>query len=161
LNVFWGDFRDRTGILMIKKQKRSVDKNRCSSKSIKKKYYVKEKTAGCSIAKETKLLVKESAQTCVFPRKDIVLLREKILPILRSNKVMRAAVFGSFARGDYTKKSDIDLLIDVPAELNILDIIGLKQELERKVGRKVDLVEFCAIRPIIREQVLKEQVRIL
>ncbi len=34
-----------------------------------------------------------------------------ILPILKRNTVAKAGIFGSFARGDYTAKSDLDLLV--------------------------------------------------
>ena len=38
-------------------------------------------------------------------------LKKKITPILKSHDVKKAGFFGSFARGDYNKKSDIDILI--------------------------------------------------
>ncbi len=45
--------------------------------------------------------------------KKIKELKKKIIPILKANDVTRSSVFGSFARGEDTKKSDIDLLVEL------------------------------------------------
>jgi len=42
-----------------------------------------------------------------------------------------------------------------------LDFVGLKLEIEEALGRKVDLVEYSTIKPLLRERILKEQVEIL
>ena len=68
-----------------------------------------------------------------------------------------AALFGSTARGEARKGSDIDLLIKLKKGKTLLDIVHLKLELEKKLGRKVDLVEYDAIRPLLRETILNEQ----
>ena len=68
-----------------------------------------------------------------------------------------AALFGSTARGEARKSSDIDLLIKLKKGKTLLDIVHLKLELEKKLGRKVDLVEYDAIRPLLRETILNEQ----
>ena len=88
-------------------------------------------------------------------------LKKKITPILKHHDVKRAAIFGSYARGDQTKKSDIDILIEYKNDdKSLFDLIGLQIELEEKVGKKVDLGEYSAIRPRIKEKILKEQVYI-
>lgn len=84
-------------------------------------------------------------------------IKKQIVPILKRQGVLKAAIFGSFARGEETKKSDIDLLVKVPKNKTFLDIAGLKVELEDKLGREVDIVEYDAIRPIMRKQVLKDK----
>ncbi len=45
--------------------------------------------------------------------------------------------------------------------MSLLDFVGLKLELEEVIGRKVDLGEYDAIKPIIKEQILKEEVSVL
>jgi hypothetical protein len=90
-------------------------------------------------------------------------IKKKIKPILKRHDVKRAAVFGSYARGDQKKKSDIDILIEYKNDndKSLLDFVGLKLELEKELGKKVDLVEYCAIRPRIKNKVLDEQLLIL
>lgn len=89
-------------------------------------------------------------------------IKDKIIPILKKNGVKKAAVFGSYARGDYNKKSDVDILIEYASEnKSYFDLIGLQLELEKKLRKKVDLGEFCTIRPRIKANILKERVAIL
>jgi len=45
--------------------------------------------------------------------KEISRIKRKIIPILRKNDVVRAGIFGSYARGEAKKRSDIDILIKV------------------------------------------------
>lgn len=71
-------------------------------------------------------------------------LRNKVTPLLKPY-VKRISLFGSYARGDDTKDSDIDLLIALkPSEkrpvLGLFEFIKLEQELKEKLGRDVDLI---------------------
>lgn len=88
-------------------------------------------------------------------------LKGKIIPILRRYRAKKAAVFGSYARGDAKKGSDVDLLVQLGEGISLLDFIGIKQEIEEKIGKPVDLVEYSAIKPSLRERILREQVVIL
>jgi hypothetical protein len=88
-------------------------------------------------------------------------VKRKIMPVLQRHQVKRAALFGSVVRGELKENSDIDILVEVGKDLSLLDFIGIKQEIEDTLERQVDLVEYDAIKPIIRETVLKEQVMIL
>ncbi len=82
--------------------------------------------------------------------------------MLRKHKVSKAGIFGSAARGEMKKKSDVDILVDIPDKsLSLLDIIGIQIELKEALGRKVDLVEYCAINPLLKKRILGEEVRIL
>lgn len=83
------------------------------------------------------------------------------VPILKKNGVVKAGIFGSAARGELTKRSDVDFLIEIKGKKSLLDIIGLKLALEDKLHREVDLVEYSVIKPIIKERILHEQIRIL
>jgi len=86
---------------------------------------------------------------------------KKILPILKRYGVKRAAVFGSFVRGESKKKSDIDILVEIEKDISLFDFIGLKLEIEEVLGRKVDLVEYSTIKPAIKAEILKGQLGIL
>jgi len=88
-------------------------------------------------------------------------IAKKINPILKKQGVTKAAVFGSFARGENSKKSDVDLLIKFPKNKTLFDFISLKQDLEKKLGKKVDLVEYSTIKPRLKKPILKNQVEIL
>lgn len=59
---------------------------------------------------------------------------------LKKYGVVRAAIFGSFARGDDRMASDLDLLVDYKDGTSLFDVIDLQKELEDLFGRSVDLV---------------------
>ncbi len=88
-------------------------------------------------------------------------VREKIIDILRRNDVRRAAFFGSIVRGEMTEQSDVDLLVEFEGRKSLLDIAGLKIELEDALGRKVDVVTYRSLHPLLQERILTEQVPIL
>ena len=93
-------------------------------------------------------------------KKEMEKLKPKIIRILKSHRIKKAGIFGSYARGDQKKKSDIDILIQ-PTKGMGLEFIGLQLELEKKLGKKVDLVTYKAIHPLLKNQILKEEVRII
>lgn len=84
-------------------------------------------------------------------------IARKIIPTLKRQGITKAALFGSVVRGETGKKSDIDLLINLPKGKTLLDLVRLKLRLEGKLGRKVDLVEYDAIKPLLKEIILSEQ----
>lgn len=92
---------------------------------------------------------------------NISLIQKKILPILERYGVIKASLFGSLARDEATEDSDIDLLVEIKKNISLFDFIGLKLDLEEALGKKVDLVEFKAIKPLLREYILKDQLPIL
>ena len=87
----------------------------------------------------------------------IQIIKKQILPILKRQGVIKAALFGSTARGEDKKRSDIDILVKIPKNKSLLDIIQLEFQLEEKLGRKVDIVEYDAIKPLLRDVILNEQ----
>lgn len=87
-------------------------------------------------------------------------IRRRIVPVLRRHGVRRAGVFGSYARGEATSQSDVDLLVELRPDASLLDLVALKLELEQALGRAADLVEYRAIHPLLRERVLREQVTV-
>ena len=94
--------------------------------------------------------------------KDIKKIKPKIKKILKKYKIARAGIFGSYVRGEQKKKSDIDILVKIKDKnMSLLGFIHIKHELEDALGRKVDLVEYAAIKPLIKDRVLAEEVRIL
>lgn len=88
-------------------------------------------------------------------------IRKKIIPILQNYNVKKVALFGSCAKGQMREDSDIDVLIDIESDISLLGFIELQQKMEEALGRKVDLVEYITLKPLLRERILKEQVVIL
>ncbi len=93
--------------------------------------------------------------------KRVAALLPKIKAILKNNGAKRAGLFGSYARGEERKGSDIDLLVDLGEGKSLLDLIGLEQELEQKTKSKFDLVTYRSLNHLIRDGVLMEEVKIL
>ena len=67
-------------------------------------------------------------------------------------------IFGSVARGNHKKASDLDILVDFGSEADLLDWVGLAQFLEEKLCRPVDLVPLRSLRPEIKKQILAEAI---
>jgi len=67
-------------------------------------------------------------------------------------------IFGSFARGEERPDSDIDLLIDFEDGRSLLDLIGVKQDLEEILGRRVDVVTERGLNKYISDNILAEAV---
>ena len=65
-------------------------------------------------------------------------------------------IFGSYARGENDQNSDLDILIDFEQPLNLLEVIGLEQELTEKLGTKVDLITLRSLNPQLKEYVEKD-----
>ncbi len=73
--------------------------------------------------------------------------------------VKKIGVFGSFARGEGKKGSDIDVLIELEEGHETFDnYMDLKYFLEGLFGRKVDLVTIDALRPQLKDDILQEVV---
>jgi len=51
--------------------------------------------------------------------------------------------------------------VELNKEINLLDYVRIKHELEDETGRRVDLVEYSTIKPLIRDQILSEEIRII
>lgn len=94
-------------------------------------------------------------------REKLQALIDRALPVLQQNGVIRASVFGSFARGDEGQDSDLDLLVEFERSRTLLDLVSLSHELPEVVGLPVDVVTYDSIVPAMRAKILSEQVVIL
>jgi len=88
-------------------------------------------------------------------------IKQKIIPILKYYKIKKAGLFGSCVSGKMKKDSDIDILVDIEKNISLLDFIGIKLKIEEALKKKVDLVEYNTIKPLLRESILKDEVPIL
>ncbi len=92
-------------------------------------------------------------------RAHIADVRKKSAPVFRRYGVKKAAVFGSLARGTASKSSDVDILVELDKKkrMGLFAFVGMKLDLEKNIGKKVDLVTYKALHPLLKEQILEEQ----
>lgn len=88
-------------------------------------------------------------------------IKRKIIPRLKQYNVLRAAIFDSFAKGQITEDSDIDILIEFKGQRSLFDLANLKIELEELLRRRVDLLTYNSLHPLLRKKILDEQEVIL
>jgi predicted nucleotidyltransferase len=84
--------------------------------------------------------------------------REEILRIAEKHGVTSIRVFGSVARGEAGPDSDVDFLIEAGSDVTPWFPGGLVADLRDLLGRDVDVVEQCALRPRIGSHVLSEAI---
>ncbi len=92
---------------------------------------------------------------------EIKLQLELLKPMLKEKfQVETIGIFGSYTQGQQKKKSDVDILVTFtePNNIDLIDFIGLKQFLSRKLKTKVDLVEKKTLKPIIKDKILQETI---
>ena len=84
--------------------------------------------------------------------------REAILRIAARHGATQVRLIGSVARGEAHPESDIDLLVTWNADTSLLNQAALKLELEKLLGRKVDIASDGWVKPSIRESVYRDAV---
>jgi predicted nucleotidyltransferase len=88
-------------------------------------------------------------------------LSKQILQALKRFGVKKAAIFGSLARGEGGKESDVNILVEFELGKSLLGLAGLKIELEENSGRRVDVLTYSSLPPLLKDRILKEQKPIL
>lgn len=73
---------------------------------------------------------------------------------------MLIGIFGSYARGEQQTGSDLDILIDFPNRVNLLEIVALEEELSQKLGIKVDLVTLKSVNPQLKPYIEEDLIKI-
>ncbi len=90
-------------------------------------------------------------------KEEILKMLAELKPELQSRyKVKEIGVFGSLIRGEQTEASDVDLLADFSEDADLFDLVGLSLFLEEKLHCKVDVVSKRALRPELRDLILRE-----
>jgi len=88
-------------------------------------------------------------------------IKEQVVPVLQKAEIKKAALFGSYVRGDNSEQSDIDMLVAFPEKTTLIDVVHLQRQLEGLLDKKVDLVSYNAISPLIRDSILNHQYPLL
>jgi predicted nucleotidyltransferase len=82
--------------------------------------------------------------------------REALLVLAERYGVSNVRVFGSVARGEDDAQSDIDLLVTPLAGTSLFELMDLEEELQRLLGRKIDLVSDRGLSPFFKDRILCE-----
>ena len=85
-----------------------------------------------------------------------ILEKDKLFEICKNEDIQYLGVFGSFARGESNKKSDIDLLVRFSKRKSLLNLVRIEREITTLLGKPVDLVTEAALSPYIRDRVKQE-----
>lgn len=92
-------------------------------------------------------------------RNDIREILYSLKSEIRDNyKAEIIGIFGSYARGEQNKYSDVDILVRFYEGATLFDLVGLSDLLEDKLKIKVDVVSERALRPELKDEILKEVV---
>ena len=84
---------------------------------------------------------------------------DKLRAFFPTYPIEKAWIFGSYARGEETKKSDIDIMVrfDKDTHITLFDYAGIMNDLEELFHKKVDLVEEGYIKKFAQESVEKDK----
>ena len=81
-------------------------------------------------------------------------MTQQIAEYFKTQPVLKAWLFGSYARGEETPRSDVDLLVQLDyTKLDGFGFFGMWGDLERLLGRSVDLVTENSLADFARESV--------
>lgn len=81
-------------------------------------------------------------------------VKRKVTPIFKQYGVLKASVFGSVARGEAKADSDVDLVVRVgKLPFGIWSFVGLRDDLEKVLQKKVDIVSDNAINSILAKKI--------
>ena len=126
----------------------------------------KRKYLGVDISKE-ELILKESQAdkelgilSNISNKKSLEKIKSKIIRILRNNNIKKAGIFGSYAVGKNKKNSDIDIIVEPPKNIG-LRFVKIQFELENNLKKKVDLITYNSVHPLLKKRILDEEVRLI
>jgi len=84
--------------------------------------------------------------------------KSDILRLAAQHGATHVRLFGSVVRGEEGPDSDLDLLVRMEEGRGLLDLVGLWQDLEELLGRKVDVLSEGGLSPHFRDRILAEAV---
>lgn len=84
--------------------------------------------------------------------------RNEILRCAANHGALNVRVFGSVVRREARATSDVDLLVEMQSGRNLLDLVGLQQDLEDLLGADVDVISDGGVSPHLRERIYAEAI---
>jgi predicted nucleotidyltransferase len=92
----------------------------------------------------------------------ISLQQENIIKaVTKKLKPTLLGIFGSYARGEENEKSDLDILIDFETKVNLLELIGIEQEITERIGIKVDLITLRSVNATLKPYIESDLIRLI
>ena len=92
----------------------------------------------------------------------ISLQQENIIKaVTQKLKPTLLGIFGSYARGEENEKSDLDILIDFETKVNLLELIGIEQEISESLGIKVDLITLRSVNASLKPYIESDLIRLI
>lgn len=76
-----------------------------------------------------------------------------IAACLKKEGAIKVSIFGSYARGDETKRSDIDVLVKFIRPIGFFKLVQIENDLSDLIGKKIDLVTEGSVHPLIKERI--------
>lgn len=89
---------------------------------------------------------------------ELLARREEIIALAHKHKAERVRVFGSVARGEATKKSDVDLLAHFPPGASLFDLMDLQEASETPPHTEVDVISDRGLSPFVRDSILRDAI---
>ena len=83
-------------------------------------------------------------------------IQKKLTPVFRAHRLKKAAVFGSFARGEEKAGSDVDILVTLGTPMGLISYNRFVNEVEKELGRRADVVTERGLNKFIRPYILKD-----
>jgi len=80
----------------------------------------------------------------------------KLKAVYRNEGITFLGLFGSYARGEESKKSDIDLLVRFSKTKSLLELVKIERILSTILGKKVDLLTEAALSPYLKDRIINE-----
>jgi len=89
-------------------------------------------------------------------KEKIALLNKHLSTLADSYEVRKIGIFGSYARGEQKRGSDIDILVDLKKPVGFFAFLDLEKYLERILQAKVDLVTSKALKPSVKKEAMRD-----
>lgn len=89
-------------------------------------------------------------------KKNILILNDNLELLKKKYNVASIGIFGSYARGDQKKNSDIDILVEFAKPVGFFKFVDLENYLSKVLGKEVDLATKSSLKAVIKKDILKE-----
>ncbi|HEY5615925.1 MAG TPA: nucleotidyltransferase family protein [Bacteroidota bacterium] len=89
--------------------------------------------------------------------RQVILHTDQVVALCKKYHVSVLSLFGSTARGEAKRNSDIDLLVSFSEPTTLLQLVALERELSSALGRRIDLSTESSLSPYLRKQIMKER----
>ncbi|MDI6732000.1 MAG: nucleotidyltransferase family protein [Candidatus Margulisbacteria bacterium] len=87
---------------------------------------------------------------------NFIFSEEKIKNLGKHYGIAFLGIFGSYAHGDYTSRSDLDLLVKFSSRKGLLEMVGIERSMSQDLGIKVDLLTEQALSPYLKDRIMKD-----